>query len=97
MISANAGATELLLHLVAGVALLLWGVRMVRTGMTRAFGAALRRYLGRAMRNRFQAFLAGIGVTGIPAAVLTHSAPLGALVALATAGGILTASVMIGG
>ncbi|MBH0120408.1 hypothetical protein I0Q12_13135 [Rhodococcus sp. CX] len=41
--------------------------------------------------------LAGIGVTGIPAAVLTHSAPLGALVALATAGGILTASVMIGG
>ncbi|WP_420749717.1 hypothetical protein [Rhodococcus sp. O3] len=41
--------------------------------------------------------LAGIGVTGIPAAVLTHSAPLGALVALATAGCILTASVMIGG
>ena len=65
MISANAGATELLLHLVAGVALLLWGVRMVRTGMTRAFGAALRRYLGRAMRNRFQAFLAGIGVTAL--------------------------------
>jgi phosphate:Na+ symporter len=65
MISASAGATELLLHLVAGVALLLWGVRMVRTGMTRAFGAALRRYLGRAMRNRFQAFVAGIGVTAL--------------------------------
>ncbi|MEK9968387.1 MAG: Na/Pi symporter, partial [Ferrovibrio sp.] len=65
MISASAGATELLLHLVAGVALLLWGVRMVRTGMTRAFGAPLRRYLGQAMRNRFQAFVAGIGVTAL--------------------------------
>ncbi|WP_341894775.1 Na/Pi cotransporter family protein [Ferrovibrio terrae] len=63
--SSSAGATELLLHLVAGVALLLWGVRMVRTGMTRAFGAPLRRYLGQAMRNRFQAFLAGIGVTAL--------------------------------
>lgn len=65
MISASAGATELLLHLVAGVALLLWGVRMVRTGMTRAFGAALRRYLAQALRNRFQAFIAGIGVTAL--------------------------------
>ncbi|WP_298728562.1 Na/Pi cotransporter family protein [uncultured Ferrovibrio sp.] len=59
------GATELLLNLVAGVALLLWGVRMVRTGMTRAFGAQLRRYLGHAMRNRLQAFVAGIGVTAL--------------------------------
>lgn len=59
------GATELLLNLAAGVALLLWGVRMVRTGMTRAFGASLRRYLGSAMRNRLQAFLAGIGVTAL--------------------------------
>ncbi|WP_068164128.1 hypothetical protein [Rhodococcus phenolicus] len=41
--------------------------------------------------------LAGIGVTGVPSAVLTQSAPLGALVALATAGAILTASMMIGG
>ncbi len=63
--TSTAGATELLLHLAAGVALLLWGVRMVRTGMTRAFGAALRRYLGQAMRNRVQAFLAGIGVSAL--------------------------------
>ena len=32
-------AGELLLTLLGGVALLLWGVRMVRTGLTRAFGA----------------------------------------------------------
>ena len=45
MMGANPGATELLLNLAAGIALLLWGVRMVRTGMTRAFGAQLRRYM----------------------------------------------------
>jgi phosphate:Na+ symporter len=57
--------SELLLTLLGAVALLLWGVRMVRTGLTRAFGAALRALLGRASRNRFTAFAAGIGVTGL--------------------------------
>jgi len=71
------GATDLLLNLVAGVALLLWGVRMVRTGMTRAFGAQLRRALGRAMRSRLQAFAAGIGVT----ALLQSSTATGMIVA----------------
>ena len=44
-------------------ALLLWGVHMVRTGVLRAFGGDLRRVLGRALRGRFTAMLAGIGVT----------------------------------
>src|SRR6202049_2275762 len=35
--------TELLAALLGSVALLLWGVRMGRTGLTRAFGAAHRR------------------------------------------------------
>jgi phosphate:Na+ symporter len=55
--------TEILLHLLGGVALLLWGVRMVRTGMTRAFGAGLRHFLGGAARNRFVGFGAGLAVT----------------------------------
>ena len=55
--------TEIFLHLLGGVALLLWGVRMVRTGMTRAFGAGLRRFLGKAVRNRFAGFTAGLAVT----------------------------------
>jgi phosphate:Na+ symporter len=36
---------------------------MVRTGMTRAFGSSLRLFLGRYLKNRFSALLAGIGVT----------------------------------
>ena len=47
------------LNLAGSVALLLWGVHMVRTGVQRAFGAKLRNFLGNALRNRFTAFLAG--------------------------------------
>jgi phosphate:Na+ symporter len=51
--------------LLGSVALLLWGVRMVRTGMTRAFGAALRKVLAACSRSRWTAFGAGLGVTGL--------------------------------
>lgn len=57
--------TELFASFIGSVALLLWGVRMVRTGMMRAFGASLRRIIATRTRTRTSAFLAGIGVTGI--------------------------------
>ncbi len=57
--------SELLLTLLGGVALLLWGVRMVRTGLTRTFGATLRSVLNHASRNRMIAFGTGIGVAGV--------------------------------
>ena len=57
--------TELFATFLGSVALLLWGVRMVRTGMTRAFGATLRRVIATRTRTRMSAFLAGIGVTGV--------------------------------
>jgi phosphate:Na+ symporter len=57
--------TELFATFIGSVALLLWGVRMVRTGMTRAFGSALRRAIATYARTRIRAFLAGVGVTGI--------------------------------
>jgi len=52
-----------LLDLMGGVALLLWGLHMVRSGIMRAFGAELRRLLSTTLRNRLIALLAGIGVT----------------------------------
>lgn len=58
-------ATLVILQLFGGVALLLWGVRMVRTGMTRAFGALLRRTIALSARSRFAAFGAGLAVTGL--------------------------------
>src|SRR5246500_3597946 len=53
----------ILLDLVGGVALLLWGLHMVHSGIVRAFGSDLRRFLGRALSNRFLAFVAGLSVT----------------------------------
>jgi phosphate:Na+ symporter len=54
-----------LLDLMGGVALLLWGLHMVRSGIMRAFGFELRRLLSTALRNRLLAVLAGIGVTAL--------------------------------
>jgi phosphate:Na+ symporter len=57
--------TTILLNLIGGIALLLWGLHMVQSGILRAFGADLRRVLGKALRNRFSALLAGIGATAL--------------------------------
>ncbi len=54
-----------LLDLMGGVALLLWGLHMVHSGVLRAFGPDLRRLLGKALSNRFTAFAAGIGLTAL--------------------------------
>ncbi|MEK7688241.1 MAG: Na/Pi cotransporter family protein [Pseudomonadota bacterium] len=56
---------ETILNVLGSVALLLWGVRMVRTGLTRAFGATLRRAIAACSRNRFTAFVGGLAITGL--------------------------------
>ena len=74
-----------LVNLAGSVALLLWGVHMVQTGVQRALGARLRWLLGIALRNRFQALLAGIGVT----AILQSSTATGLMVTGFAAGGLV--------
>jgi phosphate:Na+ symporter len=54
-----------LLDLMGGVALLLWGLHMVHSGILRAFGPDLRVLLAKALNNRFSAFAAGIGLTAL--------------------------------
>jgi len=56
---------DTILNVLGSVCLLLWGVRMVRTGLTRAFGATLRRAIGACSRNRFSAFAGGMLLTGV--------------------------------
>ncbi len=73
----------ILLDLVGGAALLLWGLHMVHSGIVRAYGSGLRRFLSVALRNRFMAFGAGIAVT--------------ALLQSSTATGLMTASFVNGG
>ena len=57
---AEMNTTLTLMDLAGAVALLIWGVHMVQTGVTRAFGPQLRRALGYAFANRLKAFLAGL-------------------------------------
>ena len=74
-----------LLDLAGSIALLLWGVRMVQTGVQRAYGAHLRTILGTALRTPAKAFLAGLGVT----AVLQSSTATGLMVTGFAAGGLV--------
>lgn len=74
-----------LIDLAGAVALLLWGLRMVQTGIQRAYGPRLRGVLGAALRNRGRAFLAGLGVT----AVLQSSTATGLMVSGFAAGGLV--------
>src|SRR6185437_14136707 len=74
-----------LVKLAGSVALLLWGVHMVQTGVQRAFGARLRSFLGRALTNRFGAFFAGLGIT----ALLQSSTITGLMVTGFAAGGLV--------
>ena len=80
-------ASRLLIELIGQVVLLLWGARMVQTGIVRAFGSDLRRLLGLGLRNRLAALLAGIGVTALlqsstATALMVTSFAAGGLVAL---------------
>jgi hypothetical protein len=70
--------TIVVLDLMGGVALLLWGLHMVRSGVLRAFGPDLRRFLSKALGNRFAAFAAGLGLT----ALLQSSTATGLMAAL---------------
>lgn len=54
-----------LLNLLAAIALLVWGTHIVRTGVLRVFGEKLRYVLSRSVANRFNAALAGLGVTSL--------------------------------
>ena len=58
-------ATAILLHLAGYVALLLWGMHMVHSGIVRAFGGNLRQVLAIGLNNRWKAFLAGLGITAL--------------------------------
>jgi phosphate:Na+ symporter len=88
--------STVILDLMGGIALLLWGLHMVHSGVVRAFGTELRRLLGVALRNRFRAFFAGALVT----ALLQSSTATGLMAASFVTGGVVdlvpALSVMLG-
>ena len=74
-----------ILDLAGAVALLLWGVHMVQSGVQRAFGCEFSRILSRGFGGRLQAFAAGLGVT----AVLQSSTASALMITSFAAGGFV--------
>lgn len=52
--------TEILITVLGGITLLLWGCRMVRTGVLRGYGGEFRQLIARGSGSRFYALSAGI-------------------------------------
>jgi phosphate:Na+ symporter len=73
------------IDLAGAVALLLWGVHMVQSGVQRAFGSEFRRILSRGFAGRLQAFTTGLGVT----AVLQSSTATALMITSFAAGGFV--------
>jgi len=69
--------THLLILIAGSATLLLWGARMTRTGMTRAFGGRIRQALDAGTKNRFSAAFFGLAA----AAILQSSTAVGLLAA----------------
>ena len=61
---------QVLLNLLAGVALLVWGTNIVRASILRLYGGDLRRVLRQSVSSRFAAFAAGLGVTALMITIL---------------------------
>src|SRR5512135_2006149 len=56
---------QILLNLLAGVSLLVWGTHIVRTAILRIYGGDLRRVLRESVGHPLSAFFAGLGVTAL--------------------------------
>ena len=78
--------TIVVLDLMGGVALLLWGLHMVQSGIMRAFGPDLRRLISKGLGNRFAALGAGLGLTSL----LQSSTATGLMTASFAADGVVS-------
>lgn len=80
---------QILIHIAGAAALLIWAVRLVRTGVERGFAAPMRIWLRHSAKNRFLA-----AATGMGAAVLLQSATAVAVLVsnFVSKGGLATAT-----
>jgi phosphate:Na+ symporter len=79
--------TMVIIELLGGVAMLLWGVRMVRTGLMRGWGDRLKQFIQQRLDNKISAFAAG----GLATAALGSATAMALIVAgLAGSGAIGT-------
>lgn len=80
-----------LLSLTGAVALLVWGLYMIKTGILRTFGESLRNWLSTRLTNRAAGFAAGFGL----AALLQSSTASALLVAGLQQKGLVTTAIAL--
>ncbi|WP_119389092.1 Na/Pi cotransporter family protein [Taklimakanibacter lacteus] len=81
--------TIVIIELLGGVAMLLWGVRMVRTGIMRGWGDRLKQFIQQRLGNNVSAFAAG----GMATAALGSATAMALIVAGLAASGAIGTSV----
>jgi phosphate:Na+ symporter len=84
-------ATATLLQIAGFVALMLWGLHMIHSGVLRAFGGDLRHVLMQGLNSRWKAALAGLGIT----ALLQSSTATGLMTQSFIASGLMTLATAI--
>ena len=92
----SGSGTYVLTLIFGAAALLLWGIRMARTGVMRAHGPQIRRVMPKTLRNRFVAMLTGIGAATVlqsSTAVAIFIGSLAGLGAVPVTGGL---AIMLG-
>ena len=89
-------STAVIVNLLGGVALLLWGVRMVRTGVMRAWGDRLKNFIQQRIGNRISAFLAGGVATAILGSATAMTLIVAGLAASGAIGTVLGLAVLLG-
>jgi phosphate:Na+ symporter len=81
--------TTVIIELLGGVAMLLWGVRMVRTGIMRGWGDRLKQFIQHRLDNNISAFAAG----GMATAALGSATAMALIVSGIAASGAIGTSI----
>ena len=89
-------STLLLVDLLGAAALLLWGLRLLKSGVSIALGARLRQFLASSTRNRFMAFGAGLLTTLALQSSTAMAVMVGSFVAQGFVAPAMAQAVMLG-
>lgn len=90
-------ATLVLVNLAGYVALMLWGMHMVQSGIMRAFGTALRNLLPAGIDSRWKAFAAGLGITAVIQSSTATNLMVTSFIITGVMGLVPALAVMLGG
>ncbi|TRD22837.1 Na/Pi cotransporter family protein [Palleronia caenipelagi] len=85
------------LNIAGAAALLIWAVRLVRTGFERAFGAKLRLWLRRSTQSRLAAASAGAGAAILMQSSTAVAVLMAGFVSAGTISGVAGLSIVLGG